>query len=94
MFNIARSEDGRILLTGRFDAAQADTARALLATVQETCRVDFAGLDYISRAGLGVLLGTQKRLQGLGHRLVLANLNRHVRDLFHLAGFDQVFEIE
>jgi len=94
MFNITRGEDGGVRLAGRFDAAQADGARALLASVEGSCRVDCADLDYISSAGIGVLLAAQKRLRDRGHRLVLRNLNRHIRDLFSLAGFDRVFEIE
>ncbi len=94
MFDINRVADGRITLQGRFDASQAERARAVLGAVTESCIVDFAGLDYISSAGLGILLGTQKRLNESGHRLKLINLNRHISDIFHIAGFDLVFEIE
>lgn len=94
MFTIARLDGGRVRLTGRFDAAQADAARATLAAIGEPCRVECAELDYISSAGIGVLLAAQKRLNEQGHRLVLVGLNRHIRDLFSLAGFDRVFDIE
>ena len=41
--------------------------------------LDLSGLDYISSAGLGVLLKTQKRLMGTGGKLRLAGLKPHLR---------------
>ena len=55
--------------------------------------VDFAGLDYISSAGLGVLLAAQKKLGEQGKSLRLINVKGHIRDVFHFSGFDQIFEI-
>jgi anti-sigma B factor antagonist len=52
------------------------------------------GLDYISSAGLGILLATQKRLMASGHRLKIVNMSGHIRDIFHYTRFDTVFEIE
>jgi anti-anti-sigma factor len=94
MFEISHGAEGQIRLQGRFDASQADRARGVFGALTESCTVDFSALDYISSAGLGVLLGTQKRLNEEGHRLKLVNMNRHIRDIFHIAGFDLVFEIE
>ena len=56
--------------------------------------VNFKDIDYISSAGLGVLLKTQKRLGEGGHSLTLANMNNHIKDVFVYAGFDAVFSIE
>jgi anti-anti-sigma factor len=62
--------------------------------VQGEVTLDCNRLEYISSAGLGVLLKTQKRLMGSGGRLRLAGVNRHLRDIFQYSGFDQIFEIE
>ena len=56
--------------------------------------LDCSGLEYISSAGLGVLLKTQKRLVAAGGKLRLAGVNRHLQDIFGYSGFDQLFEIE
>lgn len=56
--------------------------------------MDCSGLEYISSAGLGVLLKTQKRLVASGGKLRLAGVNRHLQDIFSYSGFDQLFEIE
>ena len=59
----------------------------------DSCVVDFDGLSYISSAGLGLLFATQKRLVDGGSALTLVNLNPHIREIFHIAGFDKIFEI-
>jgi anti-anti-sigma factor len=93
MFEIDVGSDGTIELRGRFDALQVDYARQKLGEVERSSTVDCAELDYISSAGLGILLSVQKRLSDAGHGLRLINLNNHIREVFRIAGFDQVFDI-
>ncbi len=93
MFDIQTAPDGGIQLSGRFDASQVDKANGVFQALQEGRVVDFARLDYISSAGLGVLLACQKNLRAKGQGLKLINLNAHIRDVLHFSGFDQIFEI-
>jgi len=83
-----------IVVAGRLDAAQSPAAQAFLDKVQGPATLDCARLDYISSAGLGVLLKTQKRLMASGHKLRLTGLSRHLRDIFQYSGFDRIFEID
>ena len=94
MFEIRLSDEGRIVLSGRLDAAQCAKAQAFLDGIPSPRIVDMASLDYISSAGLGVLLKTQKRLMATGGGLRLINVNSHIGDIFRYSGFDQIFEIE
>ena len=94
MFSIARGEQGEIILGGRFDASRVDEANAVFDRVTATTRVNFSGLEYISSAGLGALLKTQKRLAGTGQALILYNMNKLIRDVFRIARFDIIFKIE
>jgi anti-sigma B factor antagonist len=94
MFSISVNERGIIVLTGRLDAAQVDRAREVLSNLDASAVVDFENLDYISSAGLGVLLATQQRLKKGGKAIKLVNMNRMVRDVFRIARFDLIFEIE
>jgi anti-anti-sigma factor len=94
MFAIDKGPDGSIVISGRLDAAQAPTAQALLDQVEGTVTLDCRGLEYISSAGLGVLLKTQKRLLAAGGKLRLAGVSRHLQDIFGYSGFDRLFEIE
>ncbi|HEX7572750.1 MAG TPA: STAS domain-containing protein [Bacteroidota bacterium] len=94
MFSISVNEKGIIILTGRLDASQVDRAREVFSGLDASAVVDFQSLDYISSAGLGVLLATQQRLKKGGKALKLVHMNRMVRDVFKIARFDLIFEIE
>jgi len=94
MFKISRNENGTVLLEGRLDASQVEAASGVLDTLTASCVVDFSHLDYISSAGLGVLLKTQKRLGSTGQTLKLVNMNKMIRDVFRIARFDLIFPIE
>ena len=94
MLAIEQGAEGQVLVAGRFDAAQCPAAQAYLDKLNGTVTLDCNRLEYISSAGLGVLLKTQKRLLGAGGGLRLSGVSRHLRDIFQYSGFDQIFEIE
>ena len=93
MIEIWLNDTGEVAMSGRCHAGHADVMREVLGQVSTSIEVNFAQLDYISSAGLGVLLGAQKRLSKSGHALTLVNLNAHIREVFRIAGFDKVFEV-
>ena len=94
MLTIDFGPDGGIFVVGRLDAAQAPSAQAFLDRMQGTVTLDCSRLEYISSAGLGVLLKTQKRLMGSAGKLRLSGVNRHLQDIFVYSGFDKILEIE
>jgi anti-sigma B factor antagonist len=94
MLAIEFGTPGTVVVSGRLDAAEAGTAQAFLDKVEGTTTLDCSGLEYISSAGLGVLLKTQKRLLASGGKLRLVGVSRHLQDIFGYSGFDQLFEIE
>ncbi len=94
MFDIGFSDQGNVVVSGRLDAANAENALAFLEKVKEQCVIDMGTLEYISSAGLGVLLRTHKRMMAGGSGLKLVNVSPHIRDIFTYSGFDKLFEIE
>jgi anti-sigma B factor antagonist len=94
MLTIEHGAGGAVVVTGRLDAAQAAAAQAFLDGVQGTVTLDCAGLEYVSSAGLGVLLKTQKRLMAGAGKLRLVGVRPQLRDIFVYSGFDKLFEIE
>jgi anti-anti-sigma factor len=56
--------------------------------------IDFAGVDYISSAGLRVMLALAKRTRDSRGALALASLGDGVRQVFELAGFLPLFSVE
>lgn len=93
MFELEIMDNGSITLHGRLDAAQAVKAQTFLDRVSGKCVLDLTKLEYISSAGLGVLLKTHKRLMDSGNGIVLINVNHHIHDIFRYSGFDKLFEI-
>ena len=94
MLAIDYGGDGVVVIAGRLDAAQSPAAQSFLDKVQGPVTLDCSKLEYISSAGLGVLLKTQKRLMAANGKLRLAGVNPHLRDIFQYSGFDRIFEIE
>lgn len=94
MLRIEAGPDGRIVMSGRLDASQAQAAQSFLDRTSGAVTLDCAGLEYISSAGLGVLLMTQKRLAAAAGRLRLVAVSRHLHDIFRFSGFDQILDIE
>ena len=93
MFDI-QLKDGVVVISGRLDASQADRAERMLIHIQQSAVADLAALDYISSAGISVLVKAQQRLMADGHALKLVNLQPRVRDVFHYASLEKVFGIE
>jgi anti-sigma B factor antagonist len=94
MFDIDFNNSGTVVVSGRLDAAQAPKAQEFLDRVLDECIVDMSALEYISSAGLGVLLKTHKRLMVNASELKLINVNSHINDIFRYSGFDKLFIIE
>lgn len=82
MFEIVQGDKGRVLFSGRLDAAQCAKAQAFLDAATDPREFDFAGLEYISSAGLGVLLRAHKKVMASGGKLRLVNVNNHIFDIF------------
>ena len=93
MFEIGYGEDGEVLFNGRLDAAQCAKAQAFMDEIVDSRNLDFSRLEYISSAGLGILLKTQKRLADNGAALRIINVNNHIHDIFRYSGFDAIFDI-
>lgn len=93
MLELRIGNDGEVVIEGRLDAAQAPRAQEFLDQFDGQCVLDMQGLEYISSAGLGVLLKTQKRLMASGNGIRLVNVNHHVRDIFRYSGMDKLFSI-
>ena len=82
---------------GKLDTMTAPNARgefeSLLAEGQRTILFNLTKLDYISSAGLRVLLVLAKELQKGGGKLHLCSLNDTVREIFEMSGFDGILNV-
>ena len=94
MFEIEYGSGGEVICRGRLDAAQCEKAEAFMNGLEGPSTLDFNELEYISSAGLGILLKTQKRLAGSGAGLKIINVNNHIHDVFRYSGFHAIFDIQ
>ena len=56
--------------------------------------LDFAKLEYISSAGLRVLISTQKKLKADNIPMIIKNVTDSVNEIFRMSGFDKILKIE
>ncbi len=83
--------------SGRLDSVTAKTFETTLIGKLEAgvskVVLDLSRLDYISSAGLRVVLIAAKKLKGAGGALVLCDLSPSVREVFEVSGFVSVLDI-
>ena len=86
-----------VALAGHLDSNTSPEAQqaldAILAGGVAKVVIDFSALDYISSAGLRVLLGTAKRLKQERGALRLFGLNETVREVFEISGFATILTV-
>ena len=87
-----------VKVSGRVDSATSPQMAEVLARINDTGRfkivMDFTGLDFISSAGLRVLIATLKNCRRYNRGdLVLAGMPENIRSVFDLAGFTSIFTI-
>ena len=99
MLNIGKAlENGKAVfsLEGRLDTITSPELegelKAVLADVNELS-LDFEKLEYISSAGLRVLLATQKAIQGKGGMKV-THVSETIMEIFEVTGFSDILTIE
>jgi anti-anti-sigma factor len=55
--------------------------------------LDFSDLQYISSAGLRIVLLAAKRMKTAGGRLALCSLNPQIAEVFEISGFSRILDI-
>ena len=56
--------------------------------------LDFAAVDYISSAGLRVILMANQQLEDADGTMTIKNVNDDVRDVFEMTGFDSLLNLD
>jgi len=86
----------RFILEGRLDAVSADEAEStMMKAIEGKGRYlyDLAALDYISSAGLRVLLSTSKQIKRGEGRFVMCAANANIRHILDISGFASIFPL-
>lgn len=56
--------------------------------------LDFANVEYVSSAGLRVIMTIDKHIDSIDGNLTLKNINSDVLEVFEMTGFDELLNIE
>ena len=78
--------------TNTSPAAEAEF-NALVAEGAEKLLINMTSIDYVSSAGLRILLATAKRLKSAGGELRVCGLSETVREVFEISGFDLILKL-
>ena len=97
--NIMKTTEGPVLnlaLEGRLDTTTAPQLEAELRNSMNGITIlnmDFEKLEYLSSAGLRVLLAAQKTMNKQG-KMVIRHVNETIREVFEVTGFTGILTIE
>ena len=86
-----------VIISGNIDTV---TAPELDSQLQENLPgikdliLDFAAVDYISSAGLRVILMANQQMEDVDGNMTVKNVNEDVRDVFEMTGFDSLLNLE
>ena len=85
-------------IAGRLDTVTSSEFEKTLTTYFSTpgleLVLDCSAMEYISSAGLRVVLMTHKNITAKGGRFIIRNLNNEVRSVFDMTGFSRILTIE
>lgn len=84
-----------VAISGRLDTSTAPQLSEALGELENVTNLvfDFEGLEYVSSAGLRVLLSAQKTMNTKG-KMTLKNVNDSIMEVFEITGFSDIFTIE
>ena len=84
-------------LNGNLDTITApDVEKVFNKTIDNGAKnilINFQRLEYISSAGLRILLTLAKKMMGIGGKLKLCSLNETAQEVFDMSGFSTIFKI-
>lgn len=89
-------EEVTLLVSGRVDTTNAKEFENEVTAKMEGAKsliLDFAELEYISSAGLRVVLGIIKQMKNQG-TLAIKNANEMVKEIFEVTGFSDLVDME
>jgi len=100
MVDVKEEKKGDVLVLkfkGRLDAISSPAAeKKVFESInngQTKLLLDFTGVDYLSSAGMRMLLSITKKLKALSGKLVVCSITTNVMDVLKMSGFDHVLEL-
>lgn len=86
-----------LVIKGRLDTTTAPELEVVLNEIvpnAQTLYFDFSELEYLSSAGLRLILSTQKSISANAGSLIIKNVNDTIMEVFEMTGFSSILTIE
>lgn len=86
-----------LYMSGRLDAVSAPPVEHrvfdFISQGEHKIILDFSNIDYLSSAGMRMLLSVTKKLKNNDGRMVICNISNNVMDILKMSGFDHILDI-
>ncbi len=84
-----------VTVSGRLDSSNADELEEAVSSLDGISELifDISALEYLSSAGLRILLVTQRKMNKQG-KMIVKGANETVRDIFDVTGFSTILTLE
>jgi len=98
--NITEKNEGAscvLAVEGRLDTTTAPALEAKIKSLEGntvSLILDLVSLEYVSSAGLRVLLGAQKYFNSIKGSMIIRNVNKDIMEVLELTGFIDILTIE
>ncbi len=87
----------RLAMAGRLDTITSNLLSTeldnLFAEGIDHLVLDFASLDYMSSAGLRVIINAQKKINAMGAKMELTGVTESIKTIFDITGFSKILKI-
>jgi anti-sigma B factor antagonist len=86
-----------VALKGRLDTVTSPSLESELKTAPEVAKeliIDCSNLEYVSSAGLRVLLAAFKKMDGKGGSMKIVNISELVHEVLEVTGFMDIITVE
>lgn len=84
-------------IIGRLDAISSRTAEDkifnCISNGKKKLLFNFSQVDYLSSAGIRLLLRTTKKLKTVSGKLIVCSISSNIMDILKMSGFDHVIEV-
>ena len=95
---VPNDQETRVCLIGELDTTattnQAEELNSVLALADKALEIDCTELEYISSAGLRFFMQLKRESEAKGGSVRIVHLNEDVSDIFHMSGFENIFDIQ
>ena len=96
--NWSESNNTQILtVSGSLDS---NTAPEMIQSIETSLKdkpgclvIDFSGVDYVSSAGLRVVIKTNHTQKAVGEKMILCGLKDYVQEVFEMSGLSKILDI-